>query len=422
MKRLPFVALIVLALAAALLLISRNSGRRLDRSPPAAQPGLRQSSPSAAGTGRAGSNGSAAGGAASPAAPSSAAATSSIAASRQLKGLPAGPPRKRAWDPQFLPGLRNAAEGDPIRFELVDGEWAEGAIRHLTHQDGEVIYVAGQLTAPETGRFFFQKQTMPGNAGDFVGVVELPGSQRAFRIEPTGANGAAELVSRALKEVICLNLPLPANDLTNEVENIPPLNPSTFPANLPIPPYQNGVILLQSLPGASAVLYLDYQGGYTPTWGGIAYDRPTISNSQIFDVWKRVSERYMAFRMNVTTDLRVFQNAPPISRQRCIITPTSTAAPGAGGVSFVGSFQWGGSPDTPNWVFIIAGKSSAEAIAHECGHALGLSHDGQEVGGTNHVEYYGGQGRRLLPASRPMEQRGISVGQQHAGRPGDHLR
>jgi len=387
MKRWPVVALILLALAAALILISRNFGRRLDRPAPGAQPGLPQIPPPAATTGRAVSTGPA-----GPATPFSAAATSRVGASGQPTGSPAGPPRKRAWDPQFLPGLRSAAEGDPIRFELVGGEWAEGAIRHLEHRDGEVIYVAGQLTVPETGRFFFQKQTMPGNAGDFVGVVELPRSQRAFRIEPTGANGASELVARGLKEVICLNLPLPANDLTNDVENIPPLNPSTFPANLPIPPYQNGVILLQSLPGASAVLYLDYQGGYTPTWGGITYARPTISNSQIFDVWKRVTERYMAFKINVTTDLRVFQNAPPISRQRCIITPTSTAAPGAGGVSFVGSFQWGGNPDTPDWVFLITGKSSAEAIAHECGHALGLSHDGQEIGGTNHVEYYGGQG------------------------------
>src|SRR5713226_6514009 len=291
MKRLPVVALIVLALAAALILISRNFGRRLDRSAPGAQPGLPQIPPPATGTARAVSTGPAPRAAPSPAAPSSAAATSRVATAGQPIGSPAGPPRKRAWDPQFLPGLRNAAEGDPIRFELVGGEWAEGAIRHLEHRDGEVIYVAGQLTAPETGRFFFQKQTIPGNAGDFVGVVELPGSQRAFRIEPTGANGAPELVARALKEVICLNLPLPANDLANDVENIPPLNPSTFPANLPIPPYQNGVILLQSLAGAIAVLYLDYQGGYTPTWGGIAYARPTISNAQIFDVWKRVSER-----------------------------------------------------------------------------------------------------------------------------------
>src|SRR5689334_6766423 len=31
----------------------------------------------------------------------------------------ASPPRKRAWDPQFLATLNNSAEGDPIRFELV---------------------------------------------------------------------------------------------------------------------------------------------------------------------------------------------------------------------------------------------------------------------------------------------------------------
>src|SRR5437868_11633603 len=38
------------------------------------------------------------------------------------------PPRKRAWDPQFLSGLNNAAVGDSIRFELVQGEWASGTI------------------------------------------------------------------------------------------------------------------------------------------------------------------------------------------------------------------------------------------------------------------------------------------------------
>src|SRR2546425_6649021 len=110
MKRLPVVTLIVLALAATLILISRNFGRRLDRSPPGAQPGLQPIPPPAAGAGRAVSTGSAPGGAASPAAPSSAAATSSVAASRKVEGSPAGPPRKRAWDPQFPPGLRNAAE------------------------------------------------------------------------------------------------------------------------------------------------------------------------------------------------------------------------------------------------------------------------------------------------------------------------
>ena len=294
--------------------------------------------------------------------------------------------RKRPWDTNFLASLRPAVQNDPIRFELVGGEWAAGTIRYLQHQNGELIHVAGQLTAPESGRFFFQKQTRPGVAGDFVGVVEFSVSEKAFRIEPTGPNQSPELVEHALGNVVCLRLP-PATNLT---EQIPPLRPDQFP-NVPIPPYQSNIIVLESLPGATPVLYLDYQGGYTPTWGGIAYDRPNVNNADIRDVWKRVAEDYMPFNINVTTDLKVFRNAPVGSRQRVIVTPTKTAAPSAGGVAYIGSFDWTGDPDTPCWVFMTTGKSCAEAASHEAGHTFGLSHDGQDVGGV-HTEYYGGQG------------------------------
>ncbi len=297
-------------------------------------------------------------------------------------------PPHRLWDPEFLVGLRRASEGDAIRFELVDGERAAGAIRHLEYRNGEPIYVAGQLNAPEAGRFFFQKQTLPGKAGDFVGVVEFPSSQRAFRLEPTGPNGAAELVARPLDQVICQRLPRPAGAGTNNVEEIPPLNPSDFP-NVPIPAYQSGIVVLESLPGSVPVIYMDFQGGYTPTWGGIAYARPAVNNSQIRDVWKRVAEDYMPFNINVTTDLKVFQSAPENGRQRVIITPTTTAAPGAGGVAYVGSFNWTG--DTPCWVFLTSGKDCADAASHEAGHTVGLSHDGRDVNGV-HTEYYAGQG------------------------------
>ena len=97
----------------------------------------------------------------------------------------------------------------------------------------------------------------------------------------------------------------------------------------------------------------------------------------------------MPFNINVTTDLKVFQNAPEGRRQRVVITPTTKAAPGAGGVAYIGSFNWTG--DTPCWVFITSGKSCAEAASHEAGHTLGLGHDGKDVNGT-HTEYYGGQG------------------------------
>jgi hypothetical protein len=62
----------------------------------------------------------------------------------------------------------------------------------------------------------------------------------------------------------------------------------------------------------------------------------------------------MPFNINVTTDLKVYQNAPENSRQRVVLTPTTTAAPGAGGVAYIGSFNWTG--DTPCWAFYSSGK------------------------------------------------------------------
>src|SRR5260370_41506997 len=103
MKRLPVVALIVLALAAALILISRNFGRRLDRSAVGAQPGLQQIPPPAAGTGRPGSTGSAPRSAPRPAAPPSAAPTRRRARSPQPPGPPPRAPPKPPPEPHVPP-------------------------------------------------------------------------------------------------------------------------------------------------------------------------------------------------------------------------------------------------------------------------------------------------------------------------------
>jgi hypothetical protein len=83
-----------------------------------------------------------------------------------------------------------------------------------------------------------------------------------------------------------MGLPQRAAGPTNILQEIPPLDPDQFPS-VPIPPYQNGIIVLESLPGPYPVIYLDFQGGYTPTWGGISYERPAFTNAQIREIWKR---------------------------------------------------------------------------------------------------------------------------------------
>ena len=149
---------------------------------------------------------------------------------------------------------------------------------------------------------------------------------------------------------------------------------------------------LQSLPGAAGCLMLDCDGQYvsgTPWNGGnpINAAPSNMTDAQIQELWELVSEDYRPFNVNVTTSESVFNTYPKNKRRRCILTPTNTAAPGAGGVAYLGSFTW--NDDTPCWVFELDGKAGGEASSHELGHTFGLSHDGR----TNPVEgYYAGQG------------------------------
>ena len=304
---------------------------------------------------------------------------------------------KREWDASFIENFQQAKAGDPVKFELTGGVMAEGSIKILQLDGGKVAYVSGELTAPETGKFFFLTPPVGGKAGKAVGVIEFPASKTAYRIEPTGINGDPELWRRRLDEVICMDmkeadpatLQAAAEAAASLTENITPLRPDLAPNY--VPSYNSNIVSLQSCPGSPAVLLLDFAGGYTPTWGGVTYVRPLVSNATIKDVWKRVAEDYMPFNINVTTDLKVFQAAAQGGRQRCCFTSTPVTA---AGVAYIGSWNWGG--DTPCWSVYYVGKPAGEVGAHEPGHTLGLSHQTQDVpNGTNaptHNEYYGGQG------------------------------
>src|ERR1017187_4550873 len=302
---------------------------------------------------------------------------------------------KREWNADFIESFQPLNPGDPVRFELTGGVMAEGSLKIVQIADGKVTYVSGELTAPEAGKFFFLTPPVGGKAGSAVGVVEFSASQTAYRIELTGPRGEPELWQRRLDEVLCMAMPKVAEAVladaapTNETANIPPGRPDLVPDRSE--EHTSNVVSLQSYPGSPAVLLLDFFGGYTPTWGGVTYTRPPVSNATIKDIWKRISEDYMPFNINVTTDIKVYQAAAQDSRQRCAFTTTPITA---AGVAYFGSWNWGG--DTPCWSVYYVGKPAAEVGAHEPGHTLGLAHQTQDTAnGTNapiHNEYYTGQG------------------------------
>lgn len=140
--------------------------------------------------------------------------------------------------------------------------------------------------------------------------------------------------------------------------------------------------VLSSHPTASATLFLDFDGHTVEgvIWTGL--DAPLfcagsgLNNTQITEIFNRVAEDYRPFNINVTTDSTKFLAAPFDKRMRLVVTTTHSWYPGAGGVAYVGSFQWG--DDSPCFAFSAAlgynTKRIAEAVSHEAGHTLGLYH------------------------------------------------
>ena len=145
---------------------------------------------------------------------------------------------------------------------------------------------------------------------------------------------------------------------------------------------------LESLPGETAVILLDFDGHTcTGKWNSgkqIVAQTSGLTDAQMTMAFNVTAEDYRPYKVNVTTKESVYQAAPKNRRMRCVVTPTNTAAPGAGGVAYIGSFDAGDSDNTPCWVFNLGGngQTTGETCSHEVGHTVGLNHDGQTGGGS----------------------------------------
>jgi PKD repeat protein len=167
--------------------------------------------------------------------------------------------------------------------------------------------------------------------------------------------------------------------------------------------------LLHSLPGATKVIYLDFDGHTTTgtSWnsGAAIVSAPysidadtafsTTELERIQYIWQRVAEDFLPYGVDVTTQdpgveaLRRLGTGDEAWGVRVVISPSNWYNTGAGGVAYIGSFSW--NSDTPCFVFTAQlgtgnEKYTAEAASHEAGHTVGLYHDGVSGGSA----YYSG--------------------------------
>jgi PKD repeat protein len=214
---------------------------------------------------------------------------------------------------------------------------------------------------------------------------------------------------------VCEGIAVSATDenakavLSSGDEPVTAATPENAPVPVSNPPAHS------SRPGATNVVYLDFNGhvvagtqwnaGAASSWTFPAYDldgdATTFSDAEqtaIFQIWQRVAEDFAPFNINVTT----VEPATFTPRTgRVLITRSydvnGVAAPWstAGGVAYVGVFNFSNyvSSYHPAFVYynnLAGGRPDivAEAVSHEFGHNLGLSHDGTRSGAT----YYSGHG------------------------------
>lgn len=191
---------------------------------------------------------------------------------------------------------------------------------------------------------------------------------------------------------------------TTEAEGSAPAAPATTLS-------ASEVFGLHSKPGATNIIYLDFDGHLISgtVWSNsdlnaVSYDLDGITSAfnqaeidNIAEIWRRIAEDFAPFTVDITTE-EPTSFGPTVGR--LLITRDTDAngqampAQGAGGVAYVN--VWGissysnyYSPALVYYNNLGGGRADfvSEATSHEAGHNLALSHDA-----TGSSSYYGGHG------------------------------
>lgn len=309
-----------------------------------------------------------------------------------VKGAPAGTPMLAAgMNPDSDKGrvlkLDSASArkwgalkaGDIVSLPTASGEPIEGTIS-LVQEDGAWLRLGGFLS---DGQGTFSLNT---NFNDVSGMVLLPDSGVGYQIQMDGQD--VVLVERRMSTLVCY-------PTSRGVTEMAAADVPARPAGAQV----QTVPVINTRPGAKGVIFVDFDGETVTqnVWNGgrtIAAAPSSLTNDQIAQVLNIAAQDWTPFNVTLTTDAALYDATPAGLRMHVVVTPTDTAAPGSGGVAYVNSWSGAGKGFVSGvvcWVFNQSVKTVAEALSHEVGHTVGLSHDGQ-IGGS---QYYSGHGGGL---------------------------
>lgn len=257
-----------------------------------------------------------------------------------------------------------------------------------------------------------------------AGLESLPAAARQRALENLRGFHFTELDLRSLRADATGDLfyedhfPSDTNEIVsagNRAESAaaPASGDETQSGPLPVSPFPASLVY-HSRPGAPNVIFLNFSGETitNTAWNNslgraeipaVAFSTDsdftnfsTAEQAAIKAIWRRVAEDFAPFNVDVTTE----RPATLHNRVAHALITRNTDANGApnpsstaGGVAYVNVFGlYSFATFRPAWIYCnnLSGNEAyiAEAVSHEIGHNLGLSHDGKSDG----TEYYPGHG------------------------------
>ncbi|MGR8929431.1 MAG: PKD domain-containing protein [Gammaproteobacteria bacterium] len=308
----------------------------------------------------------------------------------------------------FVSGYIGSGIGNPITPGQSPSKQGNMVVAEITEGDAEMPFPEVSLAEKKNG------QAAIDALGDKIGDVAKSYGMSQERLEEILRTDSTAWVDETGHLLYVDTHPGNPSDRVEEATTVSSSPTSTFTdiANASAP------FALHSKPGSSRIIYLDFNGhvAASTAWSSATLTLPPydIDNnpntfgdkelSNIKEIWQRVAEDYAPFDVDVTTQepsSSALERTSSLDTQygaRAVITRSipQLCNQSCGGVAYVNVFSYysAANPNRfkPAWVFLDKlGKGYpryvAEAISHEVGHNLNLTHDGNQS-----TAYYAGHG------------------------------